>query len=227
MVKNHLKRLRMPRTWQIPKKTHTWVTKPSPGPHKTRDSMPLNLIVRDILNYARTTKEVKNILNRKEITINKKVRRDHRFPVGLFDIVDIPRNNENYIVILNKKGKISLQKIEEKDSHAKYMKITGRKMLKKNKLQVNMHDSSNFLMDKNDYHVNDTLKIDLKTGKVIKALKFEKDSYAFITSGKYSGSHGVISEIQNNHAEVRIKEETIKVPKKYIFIIEKDFIKNE
>src|SRR3989338_4664319 len=160
MVKNHLKRLKMPRTWPIPRKTNTWITRQNSGPHRIENSMPVNVVLRDLLGYARTTKEAKKILNDKEVLINKIARKDHRFPVGIFDIIEIPKNKEN-------------------------------------KIQINLHDGSNFISDKKDYKVNDTLVIDLKTKKILKELKFENGSYAFITSGKYSGSSGEIKSIKD------------------------------
>jgi small subunit ribosomal protein S4e len=225
MVKNHLKRLRMPNTWPIAKKTNTWVTKPNPGPHKIKDSMPINVVLRDILGYANTTKEVKKIINDSGILIDKVVRKDHKFPVGIFDIVEIPKIKENYIMILNKKGKLSLQKI--KDPNKKYAKIVGKKILKKNKLQINLHNGNNFFSDKNEYKVNDTLVIDLKTRNILKALKFEKGAHAFIISGKYAGNSGEIENIKEKQIEVKINKDTIKVPKDYVFIVEKDFMKDE
>ena len=33
MSSNHLKRLAMPRSWPLPRKTTVWVTRPTPGAH--------------------------------------------------------------------------------------------------------------------------------------------------------------------------------------------------
>ena len=225
MVKNHLKRLKMPRTWPIPRKTNTWITRQNSGPHRIENSMPVNVVLRDLLGYARTTKEAKKILNDKEVLINKIARKDHRFPVGIFDIIEIPKNKENYVMILNKKGKLYLHKINE--TGKKYIKIIGKTALKKNKIQINLHDGSNFISDKKDYKVNDTLVIDLKTKKILKELKFENGSYAFITSGKYSGSSGEIKSIKDKQIEIKIDKDAIKVPKEYIFVVEEDFMKDE
>ena len=56
-MKKHLKRLRSPRAWTIPRKTDTWATKPAPGPHPMERSLPLGAILRDILGYAGTARE--------------------------------------------------------------------------------------------------------------------------------------------------------------------------
>ena len=140
MVKNHLKRLKVPRTWSIPRKSRTWITKPNPGPHKIENSLPLNVILRDILKYAKTTKEVKSILNKKDILIDKIPRKDHKIPVGLFDILEIPRINERFIILLDRKGRIHPIKITEKQAEIKYSKIIDKKVLKGNKVQINLYN---------------------------------------------------------------------------------------
>ncbi|MBW2977059.1 30S ribosomal protein S4e, partial [Candidatus Woesearchaeota archaeon] len=53
-MSKHLKRNFAPRNWKIKKKGMKFVTKPSPGPHKMNMSLPLNVIMRDILNCAKT-----------------------------------------------------------------------------------------------------------------------------------------------------------------------------
>ena len=60
---NHLKRLVMPRSWPLPRKTSVWVSKPKPGAHSLERGMPLNMIIRDVLGLANTNREVRAILN--------------------------------------------------------------------------------------------------------------------------------------------------------------------
>ena len=58
MSSNHLKRLAMPRSWPLPRKTSVWVTRPTPGAHSLELCMPITLVVRDVLNLAKTAREV-------------------------------------------------------------------------------------------------------------------------------------------------------------------------
>ncbi|TLZ94001.1 MAG: 30S ribosomal protein S4e, partial [Methanobacteriota archaeon] len=51
-VKKHLKRLPAPRSWSIPRKTHFWIVRPSPGPHGIGESVPLGSILRDMLKVC-------------------------------------------------------------------------------------------------------------------------------------------------------------------------------
>ena len=54
---SHLKRLAMPRSWPLPRKTTVWVTRPSPGGHSLERCMPVNLIIRDVLGRAQSSRE--------------------------------------------------------------------------------------------------------------------------------------------------------------------------
>ena len=50
--RKHLKRYKAPKSWPIHPKEDTWTVKPSAGSHSIEDSIPLTLVIRDVLkNY--------------------------------------------------------------------------------------------------------------------------------------------------------------------------------
>ena len=49
--RKHLKRYKAPKSWPIHPKEDTWTVKPAPGSHAIEDSLPLLVIIRDILEY--------------------------------------------------------------------------------------------------------------------------------------------------------------------------------
>src|SRR3989344_5320180 len=110
MVQNHMSRLAAPKCWQILKKENKWVIRSSCGPHPLYQSIPITLLLREYLGYAKNYKEVKSMLQDKEVLINNKVIHDTGYPVGLMDILDIPKLKETYVVFFNKKEKIVLKK---------------------------------------------------------------------------------------------------------------------
>src|SRR3989344_9677608 len=232
MSKNHLKRLSAPKAWPINRKEKKWITKSNPGPHKLDESMPLNLIVKDLLKYAKTTREVKNILNKKEILINKKPVTEIKFPIGILDIIEIPKTKEYFLFLLNKKGKFFLKKINEKKSELKYLSIIGKKILKKNKIQINFYNGNNLITENKDYKIGDTLLMDLKDKKIIKHLKLEKGSTVYLKKGKYIGSIGIIENINspdtsnNSIIEINIGEKKVNTIKKNILVID-NILENE
>ena len=56
--------------------------RPSPGPHKLRECLPLVVLLRNRLKYALTGDEVKRIVKQRLIKIDGKIRTDPTFPAG-------------------------------------------------------------------------------------------------------------------------------------------------
>jgi len=56
--------------------------RPSPGPHKLRECIPLIVFLRNRLKYALTGDEVKRIVNQRLIKIDGQVRTDPTYPAG-------------------------------------------------------------------------------------------------------------------------------------------------
>merc|ERR1712241_1219058 len=72
--KKHLKRLAAPKSWMLTKLGGVFTCKPSSGPHKMRESMPIALFLRYRLNYALTMKEVTSIMKQRLVKIDGKGR---------------------------------------------------------------------------------------------------------------------------------------------------------
>lgn len=56
--------------------------RPSSGPHKLRESLPLIIMLRNRLKYAITRSEVEKIVKQRVIKVDGKVRTDMTFPAG-------------------------------------------------------------------------------------------------------------------------------------------------
>jgi small subunit ribosomal protein S4e len=61
--------------------------KPSSGPHKSRECLPLILILRNRLKYALTYREVQSILMQRHIEVDGKVRTAKTFPAGFMGML--------------------------------------------------------------------------------------------------------------------------------------------
>ncbi|GMP51338.1 hypothetical protein CsSME_00017604 [Camellia sinensis var. sinensis] len=81
-LKKHLKRLNAPKHWMLDKLGGAFAPKPSSGPHKSRECLPLILILRNRLKYALTYREVISILMQRHILVDGKVRTDKTYPSG-------------------------------------------------------------------------------------------------------------------------------------------------
>lgn len=175
-------------------KKHKWVTTPNPGKHKKEDSIPLILVVRDILGYADTSREAEKIIHDGLIFVDKKTRKDPKYGVGLMDVIDMPKANKHYRVIPSKKG-LTLKDIDERESNIKLCKIMNKTFLGEGSIQLNLHDGSNILAGKNSYNAGDTIIFDLQNRKITDVIKFEKNNLAMIVHGRHKGNNGKISEI--------------------------------
>ncbi len=108
---NHLKRVAAPRTWPITRKTSKWVVKPTPGAHSEERGMPLVVVLRDLLHLADRSKEIKQILQEGKVLVDGRIRKDHRFIVGMFDTVSIPAINASYRVMIGDNGRFKLVRL--------------------------------------------------------------------------------------------------------------------
>lgn len=219
MSKSHLKRLAAPKTWNVKRKGLKFITKPVPGPHSLESGMPLNVLLKEVLGYANTTMEAKKILRANEIKIDGKSRKDFRFPIGIFDTLEITSTGESFRIILNKKGKIGLIKIKKDEAGLKPCKIIGKTMVR-GKLQLNLFDSKNILADSNSYKVGDTVLVSLPELKIVKHLKLDKKSAIFLTGGKHIGEMGVIEDIIKKKITYKDnKGDLIETSKEYAFVV--------
>ena len=110
--KRHLKRLAAPVRWELPRKTHKFTVRPLPGAHPMSESLPLLLIIRDVLKYADNAREAKKIIKMGKVLVDGRVRKEEKLPVGLMDVVSLPEADENYRVLFDRKGRIKFKKYE-------------------------------------------------------------------------------------------------------------------
>ncbi|MDP3918908.1 MAG: 30S ribosomal protein S4e [Nanoarchaeota archaeon] len=218
MVKNHLLRLNAPKSWPIGRKGIVYIRRPNAGAHSLQNSIPLSLVLTNLLDYVRTRKEVKKILYEGKIIVNNKVRKDPSFPVGIMDIVSIPSLNETHRVIYNTKGKFAIIPVE-KENAIRLVKLVNKTILGKDKVQLNFFDGTNIIIAKNNYKVEDTLFINMKDKTVQKHLRLEKGAVVYLTGGKKIGEQGVLEEIKEDKIIVKINESLFETARRYAFVI--------
>ena len=114
MSSNHLKRLAMPRSWPLPRKTSVWVTRPTPGAHALERGMPITLVIRDVLGLAKTAREVRFILHNELAKIDGRVVKDTRRSVGLMDVLTV--GEDNFRCVLDHNGRLQYRRISAKEA---------------------------------------------------------------------------------------------------------------
>jgi small subunit ribosomal protein S4e len=228
MVKQHLSRLAAPRSWPVKRKGIKFISRPSPGPHSMNNSMPINLILRDLLKITKTTNETKKILHNKEVLVDKKIRKDPNFPVGIFDVIEMPKIKLSYRLVYAKTGKIMVKQIDAKESNIKPCKIINKTILKKGKVQLNLDDGSNLLIDKDKYKVNDTVVILLDKREIKEHLPFDKGALIYIKGGKKIAALAKLQSIkpgeglQPDNIIFKIKDGEFETRKDYAMVVGKD-----
>lgn len=228
MTKAHLKRIKMPWFWQVDRKGKKFVTRPCPGPHKLDSCMTVDMLLKEYLKYAKVRKEVKYIINNKELMIDKRYVKDYKFPVGLMDIIDLVNLKEAYRVMLAPKGKFRLIKLKKDDANLKFCKIINKTTIKKGKTQLNLFDGQNIIVEKDSYKVGDTVVLDLSEKKIKKHLKLEKGAMVLLTAGKHIGEVGVIESIsqydgmRKSSVILKSKDASFETLKEYCYVIDKD-----
>jgi len=191
-----MKRYSIPKFWKMSKKGKKFAITPRPGPHKKTECIPLLVVIRNILNLAETSKEAKGIIKKGEILVDKKPRKDPKYPVGLMDVIEIPSAKKAYRVVIENQG-LTLKEIKPEEANKKLCRIQNKTTVKSGVIQLNLHDGRNILTENNSYKPNDSVLIELPSQKILKHFKFEKGAPATIVSGRNLGTKGKIKEIKD------------------------------
>ena len=189
----HQKRLSSSKVLAIPKKKHKWVTRSAPGPHSKDKSLPLLVAVRDNLGLCDTAQEARRIIGNREVAVDMTLTRDFKRPLGLMDTISIAKAKAYYRVLLDRKGRLRLVPIDEKDTKWKLVRIEGKTILKGGKVQINCHDGRNLRVDKDAFKTGDALKLELPEQKILAHYPLEKGAVAMVVSGAHTGEMSTVT----------------------------------
>jgi len=190
--KKHLKRLAAPRHWMLDKLSGVFAPRPSTGPHKLRECLPLVVLLRNRLKYALTKREVTSIVMQRHIKVDGKVRTDPTYPAGFMDVITIEKTGEHFRLLFDTKGRFAVQRITPQESEYKLAKVKRLQVGEKGVPYIAVHDGRTIRYPDPLVKVNDTVKIDIKTGKVVDFVKFDVGNLVMITGGRNLGRVGVI-----------------------------------
>jgi small subunit ribosomal protein S4e len=157
-------------------------------------SMPAAIVLRDMLKVCDTAKEAKRIVGNREILVDGKPLRSPKMPIGLMDVLTIPKTNMNYRMLLTDKGKLALVEISEAEAKWKLCMLKNKTTVRMGKIQLNLHDGRNIVLDKDEYKTGDVLKIDLNGQKISGMYPLAPGSLAMIFEGPHAGKTAIVSE---------------------------------
>ncbi|KAF8202386.1 40S ribosomal protein S4 [Pholiota molesta] len=177
--KKHLKRLAAPSSWMLDKLSGTYAPRPSPGPHKLRESLPLTVFLRNRLKYALTGREVTSIVKQRSIKIDGKVRTDTTYPSGFMDVVSIEKSGEHFRILYD-------------EATYKLLKVRRVAIGRGGVPHIVTHDGRTIRYPDPLIKANDTVKFDIEQNKITDFVKFDTGNIVMITGGRNMGRAGVI-----------------------------------
>jgi|Transcript_144703 ribosomal protein S4E len=190
--KKHLKRLHAPKNWYLEKLGGIWAPRPTTGPHKLRECLPLIVILRNRLKYALTRTEVNMICMSKHIQVDNKVRTDKNFPAGFMDVVKIEKSGDLIRLMYDTKGRFVLHNISEEEGNFKLCKVTRQEYTKRGIPYVATHDGRTIRYPDPAVKKGDSVKVDLTTGKIVDFIKLDVGNTVMSTNGRNAGRVGTI-----------------------------------
>jgi small subunit ribosomal protein S4e len=225
--RKHLKRLNAPRHWMLDKLGGVFAPRPSTGPHKLRECLPLVVFLRNRLKYALTYDEVKKIVNQRLVKVDGKVRTDKCYPAGFMDVITIEKTAENFRLIYDVKGRFTIHRISKEEAQYKLCKVRKLLVGPKGVPFIITHDGRTIRYPDPLVKVNDTVQVDIATGKIKDFIKFDTGNICMITGGHNLGRVGIITNRERHPGSfdiVHVKDthnNTFATRLNYVFVIGK------
>ena len=206
-----LKALAAPRFWPILRKEYKWTVKPRPGPHPAEVSLPLLLIVRNVLGYAKTAREARRLIAEGHFKVDGRVRKDYKYPVGPMDVIEIVDTGEAYRFLPYPVKFFKLHPIPKEEAKIKPVRINNKTTVRGGHIQLNLHDGRNILIRVKDprkpvedvYKTMDTLIITVPEQEIKQHIPFREGAIAIIVAGRNVGRVGRIVGVQRGWGRKR------------------------
>jgi small subunit ribosomal protein S4e len=181
-----------------------WAPRPSQGPHKLRECLPITIVLRDRLKYALTNKECMQICMERCVKVDGKVRTDHNYPSGFMDVIELEKSNDRFRLMYDTKGRFVLHRVDREESQYKLCRVQ-KVYIAANKIPVAVtHDGRTIRYPDPDVKVNDTIKVSVLDGKMSDILKFDVGALVMLTRGHNCGRVGSIMHVEKHDGSFHI-----------------------
>jgi small subunit ribosomal protein S4e len=191
----HQKRLSVPKSWPVERKTATWTVKAGAGPHGEA-GVPLLIVLRDVLGYVDSRKEANYALNENGVLVNGDAPSDVERPIGMFDILSFVERDEHYRVFPDEGGRLSLTPIDADAADSRLGKIVRKTQVSGGDIQLTLHDGANIRVDEGtEYATGDSLVIDNESKDIVAHFVYEEGALVTAVAGSHAGEIGEIDTI--------------------------------
>ncbi|SEN05989.1 small subunit ribosomal protein S4e [Halorientalis persicus] len=226
----HQKRLSVPKSWPVERKTETFTVKADAGPHGEA-GVPLLIVLRDVLEYADSRKEARYALNQDNVLINGKAVSDEERPVGMFDILAFTEREEYYRVFPGKGGRLALTPIDEESAGSKLGKIVNKQHIPGGEVQLTLHDGQTLTVDEDsEYGGNDSIVVANDDDEIVAHFPYQEGELVTAVAGAHAGDIGRIEEIQitpgsseNNVIVEQDDGDGFETVEEYVVVIDENF----
>ena len=229
----HQKRLSVPNSWPVERKTNTFTVKAGAGPHGEA-GVPLVVLLRDVLGYVDSTKEARYALNNDSILVNGDAVSDEQRPIGMFDILAFPERGEYFRVFPDEGGRLALTPVDEEAAGSRLGKITNKTVVPGGAVQLTLHDGTNVRVDDDaDYETNDSIVVDNETKEIVAHFEYEEGALVTAVAGQHAGQIGDIDDIDvtlgsgDNTVTVASEDGGYETVEEYVVVIDENFTDDE
>ncbi|GGL50690.1 30S ribosomal protein S4e [Halocalculus aciditolerans] len=233
-MSNHQKRLSVPKSWPVERKTATFTAKAGAGPHG-ESGVPLVVVLRDVLGYVDSAKEAKYAAHHDGVLVNGGSVSDINRPIGMFDLLGFPERDEYYRVFPDEGGRLGLTEIDAADADAKLGKVVDKTLVSGGRVQLNLHDGQNILIDEDEdeYSGGDSIVVENETDDIVAHFQYEEGALVTAVAGQHAGEIGEVDEITvtpgsaSNTVEVSTDDGSFETVDEYIVVIDENFTGDE
>ncbi|RXG60622.1 40S ribosomal protein S4 [Armadillidium vulgare] len=169
-----------------------YAPRPSTGPHKLRECLPLIILLRNKLKYALSGAEVTKITMQRLIKVDNKIRTDPNYPTGFMDVVSIQKTNEHFRILYDVKGRFILHRITDEEAKYKLCKVKKVATGPKGIPYLVTSDGRTLRYPDPLVKVNDSILFELEKSKMKDFIKFDTGNLCMITGGRNLGRVGTI-----------------------------------
>ncbi len=228
----HQKRLSVPKSWPIERKTNTFTVKADAGPHGEA-GVPLLILLRDVLGYVDSRKEARYALGQDSVLVNGHAVSDEERPIGMFDIVAFVEREEFYRVFPDEGGRLALSSIDEDSAGSKLGKVVGKSQVGDGVYQLTLHDGQTLTTEDGEYSPKDSLVVDNETAEIVAHFPYEEGALVTAVDGTHAGDIGTIDEItvtassSPNNVRVETEDSWFETVEQYVVVIDENFTSDE
>ncbi len=136
---------------------------------------------------VRSAREASQVLGDRVVAVDGRVVTRPKFPVGIMDVLSIATTKEHYRMLVDVRGRLRLVPIDETAAGWKLCRVEDKTTVRGGKVQVNLHDGRNLVLEKNAYATGSVLKISVPTQQVLSEYPLAPGRVALLIGGQNVG----------------------------------------